>query len=46
MSKKLVDAMVNMKEKEAVDIAKGMIQAGEDPLKKPWFTSRITPFHT
>lgn len=33
MSKKLVDAMVHMKEQEAVDIAKGMIQAGEDPLK-------------
>jgi methanogenic corrinoid protein MtbC1 len=33
MSKKLVDAMVNMKEKEAVAIAKEMIQAGEDPLK-------------
>ena len=33
MSNNLVDAMVNMKEKEAVDIAKGMIQAGEDPLK-------------
>ena len=33
MSKKLVDAMVNMKEKEAVAIAKELIQAGEDPLK-------------
>ena len=33
MSKKLVDAMVNMKEKEAVAIAKELIQAGVDPLK-------------
>jgi methanogenic corrinoid protein MtbC1 len=33
MSKKLVNAMVNMKEKEALDAAKDMIQTGEDPLK-------------
>jgi methanogenic corrinoid protein MtbC1 len=33
MSKKLVDAMVNMKEKEAVAIAKELIDKGEDPIK-------------
>ena len=33
MSEKLVDAMVNMKEKEAVQIARDMMEAGEDPLK-------------
>jgi methanogenic corrinoid protein MtbC1 len=33
MSKKLVNAMVNMKESEALEAAKEMIQAGEDPLK-------------
>jgi methanogenic corrinoid protein MtbC1 len=33
MSKKLVDAMVNMKEKEAVAIAKELIDKGEDPVK-------------
>ncbi|MBW1799733.1 MAG: cobalamin-dependent protein [Deltaproteobacteria bacterium] len=33
MSEKLIDAMVNMKEKEAVQIAKDMMDGGEDPLK-------------
>ncbi len=33
MSKKLVEAMVNMKEKEAVAIAKELINKGEDPVK-------------
>jgi methanogenic corrinoid protein MtbC1 len=33
MSRKLVEAMVNMKEKEAVAIAKELIDKGEDPIK-------------
>ena len=33
MSKKLTDAIVNMKEKEALEIAKTLIEEGEDPLK-------------
>ena len=33
MSKKLTDAIVNMKEKEALEIAKTLIEGGEDPLK-------------
>jgi 5-methyltetrahydrofolate--homocysteine methyltransferase len=33
MSKKLVDAMVNMQEQKALEIAKEMITGGEDPLK-------------
>ena len=32
MSEKLVEAMVNMKEKEALEITKEMIEAGEDPI--------------
>ncbi len=33
MFKELIDAMVNMKEKEAVDLVKRMVEKGEDPLK-------------
>jgi 5-methyltetrahydrofolate--homocysteine methyltransferase len=33
MSKKLVDALTNMKEQEAVQLAKDLIEGGEDPLK-------------
>jgi len=33
MSKELVDAMVGMKEEEAISIAKNLIEKGEDPLK-------------
>ena len=33
MSKALVDAMVGMKENEAISIAKDLIEKGEDPLK-------------
>ena len=33
MSEKLVDAMVNMKEKEAVQMARNMMEGGEEPLK-------------
>ena len=33
MSKKLVDALTNMKEKEAVQLAKDLIEGGEDPVK-------------
>ena len=33
MAEKLVDAMVNMKEKEAVQIARDMMDGGEDPVK-------------
>ena len=33
MSEKLTDAIVNMKEKEAIEIAKTLIEGGEDPLK-------------
>jgi 5-methyltetrahydrofolate--homocysteine methyltransferase len=32
MSKKLVDAMINMKEKEALEIAKGLVDGNEDPI--------------
>jgi 5-methyltetrahydrofolate--homocysteine methyltransferase len=32
MSEKLVEAMVGMKEKEALEITKEMIEAGEDPI--------------
>jgi len=32
MSEKLVEAMVGMKEKEALEITKQMIEAGEDPI--------------
>ena len=33
MSKELIEAMVNMREKEAVELAKKMLANGEDPLK-------------
>ena len=33
MSKELVDAMVGMKEEEAISIAKNLVEKGEDPLK-------------
>ena len=33
MSKELVDALTNMKEQEAVQLAKDMIEGGEDPMK-------------
>ena len=33
MSEKLTDAIVNMKEKEAIEIAKTLIEEGEDPHK-------------
>ncbi len=33
MSKKLVDALINMKEKEAIQLAKDLIEGGEDPMK-------------
>ena len=33
MSEKLIEAMVGMKEQEAVSIAKELIEKGEDPLK-------------
>lgn len=33
MSKKLIDAMIDMKDKEAVQIAKDLLDQGEDPLK-------------
>ena len=33
MSGNLVDAMVNMKEKEALAIAKELVESGEDPQK-------------
>jgi 5-methyltetrahydrofolate--homocysteine methyltransferase len=33
MSKELVDALTNMKEQEAVQLAKDLIEGGEDPLK-------------
>ena len=33
MSQELVDAMVGMKEKEAISIAKNLVDKGEDPLK-------------
>ena len=33
MSKELVEAMVGMKEQEAISIAKGLVDKGEDPLK-------------
>ena len=33
MSKKLVDALTNMKEEEAVQLAKDLIEGGEDPVK-------------
>ena len=32
MSKKLIDAMVNMKEKEALEITKQLLDDGEDPI--------------
>jgi len=32
MSKELIDAIVNMKEKEAVDLVKKMMDKGEDPM--------------
>jgi 5-methyltetrahydrofolate--homocysteine methyltransferase len=32
MSKELIDAMVNMKEKEAVEMAKDLLDGGEDPM--------------
>ena len=32
MSKKLIDAMVNMKEKEALEISKQLLDDGEDPM--------------
>jgi methanogenic corrinoid protein MtbC1 len=35
MSKELVDALTNMKEQEAVQLAKDLIEGGEDPLKWP-----------
>jgi 5-methyltetrahydrofolate--homocysteine methyltransferase len=33
MSKELIDAMVNMREQEAVDLVKKMMDKGEDPMK-------------
>ena len=33
MFEKLVDAMVNMREKEALDIAKALVDGNEDPIK-------------
>jgi methanogenic corrinoid protein MtbC1 len=33
MSNKLVDAITNMQEQEAIDLSKQMLEAGEDPLK-------------
>jgi 5-methyltetrahydrofolate--homocysteine methyltransferase len=33
MSKELIEAMVGMKEQEAISIAKGLVDKGEDPLK-------------
>jgi len=33
MSEKLVDALINMKENEAVQLAKDLIEGGEDPMK-------------
>ena len=33
MSKELIDAMINMNEKEAVAIATDLLNEGEDPLK-------------
>ena len=33
MSKKLIDAMIDMKDKEAVQITKDLLDQGEDPLK-------------
>ena len=33
MSKKLVDAMINMKEKESLEIAKALLADDEDPIK-------------
>jgi 5-methyltetrahydrofolate--homocysteine methyltransferase len=33
MSKELVDAMVNMREQQAIDLARRMLDEGEDPLK-------------
>ncbi|MBW1908690.1 MAG: cobalamin-dependent protein [Deltaproteobacteria bacterium] len=33
MSEKLVDTLVNMKEQEALEIAKELIESGEDPLE-------------
>jgi 5-methyltetrahydrofolate--homocysteine methyltransferase len=33
MFTELIDAMVSMKEKESLEIAKGLLESGEDPLK-------------
>lgn len=33
MSKKLIDAMVNMHEQEALEMARELVESGEDPLK-------------
>ncbi|MBW2143467.1 MAG: cobalamin-dependent protein, partial [Deltaproteobacteria bacterium] len=33
MSKELIDAMVDMKEEEAVSIARGLLDSNEDPMK-------------
>ena len=33
MSRELIDAMVNMQEKEALAVATGLLEDGEDPLK-------------
>ena len=33
MSEKLVNALINMKEKEAIQLAKDLIEGGEDPVK-------------
>jgi len=33
MSKKLVDALINMKEEEAIQLAKDLLEGGEDPVK-------------
>jgi 5-methyltetrahydrofolate--homocysteine methyltransferase len=33
MSRELIDAIVGMKEKESLEIAKGLLESGEEPLK-------------
>ena len=33
MSKELIDAMVKMKDREAVEIARNMLDGGEEPMK-------------
>ena len=33
MSKELIDALVDKQEQEAIEIAKGLLEGGEDPLE-------------